>query len=457
MTRYPACYIRESSGEALNDREKEGQRIDCRTMAERDGLPADRLVEYDDWGRSGAGMKPAQQRMIEDIRAGRVEVVYARSMDRLTREGAKATLDFLQVAEKHGTRIVTQREGELSASVLDADPSRWLGFSTLAQFAEYESRVGKARAAKAMATKRRNGQRLGQPPYGTRPGEDAGAVVAAFREAGSYLGAARILATQGFKSRFSHRPSVRDGGGGMQGWSASTVKRIIQREAPELVPVANRAKGSRTRSAHFFSRLLICPHDGCVLTTMPRRDASTAYICREGHRAPKGTHPRPWTIAETGVLAWAKRALASQFEIRKVVERDSGFVADVTALEERKRRIVRAFTDGNLSDADYSAGIAAVDAELVRLQAAERASVTWRLGLDWTLPEAEVNSRLRDLWLGIRMEYVPMERPRKGVHTRAFDLVPVAPIWRTPPEEVNPDAEAELRDPEAAGLTVEPY
>jgi DNA invertase Pin-like site-specific DNA recombinase len=457
MMRYPACYIRESSGEALNDREKEGQRLDCRSMAERDGLSVASLIEYDDWGRSGAGMKPSQVRMIEDIRAGRVAVVYARSMDRLTREGAKATLDFLQLAEKHGTRIVTQREGELSASVLDADPSRWLGFSTLAQFAEYESRVGKARAVKAVATKRRNGQRLGQAPYGAKPGEDAGAVVAAFREAGSYLGAARILATQGFKSRFSYRPSVRDGGGGMQGWSASTVKRIVQREAPELIPVGNRAKGARTRGAHLFSRLLICPHDGCVLTTMPRKDASTAYLCREGHRAPKGTHPRPWAIAETRIRAWAVRELAGQFEARKVIERDDGVEADITALDERKRRIVRAFTDGNLSDADYEAGIAAVDAELVRLQAAERASVTWRLGLDWTLPEADVNSRLRDLWAGIRLAYVPMDGPRKGVHTRDFDLVPVEPIWRTALDEYSAEAEAELRDPEAAGLVVEDY
>ena len=89
-SRYAACYIRESMGEDTDD-SKEGQRQDCRTLATKDGTDPALLVEYDDWQRSGSesAKRPAQDKLIEDMRRGNVRVIYARSMDRLMRSTRK--------------------------------------------------------------------------------------------------------------------------------------------------------------------------------------------------------------------------------------------------------------------------------------------------------------------------------------------------------------------------------
>jgi DNA invertase Pin-like site-specific DNA recombinase len=455
MTR-PFAYVRKSTqgtAESMSD-----QIVNVRKIVERNGRPQDAanlVLLTADWGVSASREKRAKRldmtRLIEAIRAGEVSHLYAYSHDRLARD-VETSAALLNAMADAGIECTT---GERTFRPRDPmDRQQW-HFTAMQGEAYVEQAQRKAQDR--VANQRRRGVVLGQKSYGALPGEDAGAVVAAFTEAGSYLGAARMLAERGIKSRRSHLPNSRDGGGGMQGWSASTIKRIVSREAPGLIPVGNRVRGARTRGAHLFSRLLICPHDGSVMTTMPRKDASTAYLCREGHRAARGTHPRPWVIAETRIREWAMRALAAQFEVRKTVEKDDGTEASITAIEEDRRRLGVLYQTKALSDDEYLAGIARVDAELVRLQASERASVTWRLGLDWTLPEAEVNSRLRDLWSGIRLAYVPMDGPRNHVHTRDLDLVPVEPIWRTVPEAFDPAAEAELRDPEAAGLTIEPY
>ena len=81
-----AGYVRESSGDTLNDAEREGQRIDIRRLAERDGYAAASIVWYDDWGYSGTRRdRPAYVRLRADISEGNVEVVYVRSVDRLGR------------------------------------------------------------------------------------------------------------------------------------------------------------------------------------------------------------------------------------------------------------------------------------------------------------------------------------------------------------------------------------
>src|SRR5687768_3268865 len=114
-------YLRESAGDALNDEEREGQRIDIRRLAERDGHDPSTITWVDDWGRSGSrgSDRPAQARLMEDMAAGRVAVIYARAEDRLMRD-MRGSLDFEDLARAHGIRIVTQREGDVTAVDLDA-------------------------------------------------------------------------------------------------------------------------------------------------------------------------------------------------------------------------------------------------------------------------------------------------------------------------------------------------
>ena len=194
--RYAACYIRESSEDQSIEPERahEGQRLDCRHLAERDGYDPAALVEYDDWGRSGAAGKarPAQDRLIADMAAGRVAVVYARSEDRFMRDMAGMAI-FDQTAREHGVRIVTEREGDITG---EDEDTGFLQRTTRRMFAEHESRTAKLRRRKGLATQRRRidahiatgcpgyhvcgdwkDHQIGQPLYGAKPGEDIAVVV----------------------------------------------------------------------------------------------------------------------------------------------------------------------------------------------------------------------------------------------------------------------------------------
>jgi len=80
---------------------------------------------------------------------------------------------------------------------------------------------------------------------------------------------------------------------------------------------------------------------------------------------------------------------------------------------------------------------AEVEAEVARLEGMQRATITFRMGLDWGAPAGEVNTRLRELWAGVRLGYGPKAKgtPRMpaGPFERDHDLVPLGAIWRVMP------------------------
>lgn len=428
--RFAASYIRESMGDDTEEA-REGQRLDVRHLAAKDKRDPDTLIEYDDWSRSGSesARRPAQDRLLSDMRAGRVEVIYARSLDRLMRSTRKLA-DFLDAADATGTRIVTMREGE----VRQDNPSAWMFVQTIMTAAEYESRVGRVRAAHAVATKRRLGMDIGQKPYGALPGEDLQAVIDAFKEAGSYSGAVRLLNERGVKSRRSH---LKSSDGIEQSWAASTIRRILGREAPELVPVQPQ-RGARTVSTRFFSRLLVCPHDGSVLTTMPRKDASPAYLCRVGHRAARGDHPRPWVVAETRILPWAKEEAAKVQRLDFSYDEEARVASEdaVAQLAAKRGRWLEMYAEGDIDKAERDRRLAAIERERSKLESVRRVKTfTLQQGIDWTEPPSVVNTRLRELWSAIRLAYVPFVSV-KGAHPGEQSLVPVSADWIVPPDEL---------------------
>ena len=112
--------------------------------------------------------------------------------------------------------------------------------------------------------------------YGEADGEDGAVVLAAFRDAGSYSGAAKLLNERGVKPRDSTR-----------GWWPSSVAVVVKRMDPSVG--RRRDKGVRAGGSDFvLARLLRCPTCGTMLTgTRDReRPRRVRYSCRLGTALP---------------------------------------------------------------------------------------------------------------------------------------------------------------------------
>jgi site-specific DNA recombinase len=158
-----AIYTRKSTDDGLdqafNSLDAQRGAVEAYVQSQRgDGWVA--LAErYDDGGFSGGTTdRPAFQRLLRDIEAGKVDVVGVYKMDRLSR----SVLDFLQTMEfftKHGVTFVsvTQRidttgsMGELMSHLLVA-------------FGQFERKVISERTADKMSAARRKGMWTGGSP-----------------------------------------------------------------------------------------------------------------------------------------------------------------------------------------------------------------------------------------------------------------------------------------------------
>ena len=186
----------------------------------------------EDMGRSGkAGgerLRPGYQRLVAGIESGEYTEVYAIALSRFSRSVPELHA-LMELARNRGVRLVTAKEGTM-------DPHTATGrmiFNTWANFAEFVRDMAVEAANENVAVRRSRGDTMGRRPYGDRPGEDAALVVDAFREAGSYNGAATILNTAGIGSKLGRR------------WSGTTVRLVVARHAPTLAP-RNPARGRRS-------------------------------------------------------------------------------------------------------------------------------------------------------------------------------------------------------------------
>lgn len=87
-------------------------------------------------------------------------------------------------------------------------------------------------------------------------------------------------------------------------WTASTVKQVVTRNAPALLPPPTTQV--RVSSAFRLSGLLRC---GCgvMLTGRTHRGKFTAYSCRKSATDP--WHSKPHSISEDRVLPWVEREM----------------------------------------------------------------------------------------------------------------------------------------------------
>lgn len=418
MERYPAAYVRRSYVDAASsgDVSREVQEAAIRDLAHRDGYNGD-VEWYVDWGKSGSEAKASTRtryaEMLRAVEAGRVSVVYAYSLDRLNRSLVMSAR-FAKACEANDVRIVTAREGE----VRQDSPAEWLRWTILATFGEYELRTISARNAHAIAERRGKGGWIGRVAYGWKLERDADgvmvrvkdpavpvdAILDAVREKGTMLGAAKLLRERGIPT-----PD------GKAVWGNTSLRRIIEQHAPELLPKAGPTGRRQGGVSSKLSQLLVChcatPETRRVLTPEPGRKG---YRCRMAVRLGHEAHG-PGYVAERAILPWIKREAARWTAPGTHAQEAPNSDTRRADLTEQRRKLALAFSRAALDDATYEAEDGRLQAELRDLDAQ---GVVVPIGpIDWDhWSAADINAVLRAMW-----RYVEL----------GPDMRPVRAVWRT--------------------------
>lgn len=197
-----ALYLRQSLDKTGDGAAVDRQRDACLKLAEARGY--DVVAEYVDNSVSASSTKPrpAYTRMVADVRAGRVDVIVAWHVDRLTRKLTDLE-DLIDLSAKTGLTIATVT-GDLD---LSTDTGRLLG-RILASVARGEverkgARQKAAAAQRSAAGKPPTGPRgFGYSSDGTEVVDDEAAVIRKAYDlmlaGGTVRGVARLLNESGF-------------------------------------------------------------------------------------------------------------------------------------------------------------------------------------------------------------------------------------------------------------------
>jgi DNA invertase Pin-like site-specific DNA recombinase len=423
----PIAYIRRSVARKGDpgDVSREFQIDKVRALANGDG-PTLRILDGD-WGRSAAREKTDHRLaflgLIASVERGEVSTIYAYSSDRLARS-VRWAAQLLDACEAAGTTIVTS-EGRFAPG--DRMARSMFHFQAMQNEGALDGMTEKSSAVAAKRVER--GDVMGRAPYGfkheiingvstlvTREGEDPQHVVDAFVAAGSYLEAARALNEDHYPTRFEGKK-----------WDPTTVRNVVKRTAPELVPVRTR-RGAKTISTRLFSGLLVC-HCGRTLTSMPTK-WGVRYYCRVAHF--DASHARPYIVAESKVLKWAQAEVA---RLGKIVGLDyadvqAGATEKIAKFETRRERVLDMYESGDIDKAEKARRLAAIEAEMPAVESVRRIkSITLKGRIDWSGDPAAANGELRNLWRSVQM---------------GPDMLPASAQWN-----IEPPTDAEIAEAEA--------
>lgn len=409
----PIAYIRKSRvnphGPSLS---WEVQEAHVRDLAARNG-DAESLTILSDWGASGAaatglgstgrgGRRKVWAQLVAMIEGHQVSALYAYSLSRL----ARSTRELLDLAERcAATGVVVRLAKEGTLDFTSAHGRLYL--TVLAAVATFEADVSAERARDHVAVRRGRGDHIGQPPYGYMlvdgrlepdPGQPLEPILEAYREAGTYHGAARILNAQGLNTRGDTR------------WSDMTVRRVVARSegadhrpAKRGRPAAQPALLAGVLRCHCGGPMSPSRHshrkaDGTSVTYMD-------YTCwRARHDA---AHPRPLKVAESVLLSWIKEE-AARYGGPMAVEMEERTPASGPSREDlmaRRQRVIDNYEDGLIGRDERTAKVAAIDDEMERLD-----SLSWSMeelpeAIDWDNdPPDAINAVLRALWRSVRLD-----------------------------------------------------
>ena len=417
--------MRKSSVRDLaKDISPETQEREVRALAARHGDDGDALVMLSDWDVSGRAQYTKKRagylRLIAAIEAGECSVVYSYSLSRLGRSSAElAKLFDLCKARGVRIRLVVDNVDTSTAS------GRMMA-GVLADIAQFEAEVASERLLAMYETKRARAKEQGIDPrdavrtsrrYGEvrvngegetkGEGESGDAVLAAFRETGSFSKAARLLNERGVKPRDA------------DAWWASSVGVVVSRLDPE-VGARRRTRGARPASATFaLARLLRCGTCGHMLTGSSLPDGKggkrVRYACRFAESSP---HPRV-TISEHLVMPAVEEEAALYRDPDEFAAPDAR-VARSDELKARRQRVVESRLDGLLDRGEAARQAAEIDAELNRLAEPRRPDLRLAAGLT----PREVNDVFRSLWDHIDLDpatFQPVSFTWREPSTRAGD------------------------------------
>lgn len=404
-----AIYVRRSREiKGTKDRpsgvSREQQEASCRGLAAANGERVDSvLVDWDISGRKGEDKRPGFAELMDLVRGagpcptvqkgrekrvqhhptrGRIASVYAYDLSRIARN-TSLLKEVFDEADAHGVTVRLVKDS-IDTSTATGRMVRGI----IAEIAQWQSDVASERSLALVEKRRADGQRIGHPNYGERPGEDLPAVLRAYQDAGSILGAARLLNERSVPSRMG-KP-----------WASTTVREILVREG--AAPKRSRP-GAKARAPFAFYGLLRC-HCGHILTgTRYRNGSDPVYTTYKCHMARTVPNHGLGAVPEKRVLAWAAGEAARLELPGDELEVSARNDAERERLEAKRARIIDSYVDGTITSKDER------DRRLVEVDDAmevldDVVTVVRVEPIDWTWPPEALNAWLRSVFVEVQMD-----------------------------------------------------
>ncbi len=379
----------------------------CREFAARKGWVV--IEEYTDPGYSGTNdQRPAFQRMIDDVYAGKIQVIVFHKLDRFSRSLPDILYYFRELESRNIMLASTTEAFDFS------DPASRAQFHMLAVFAQWYIDNLSAETKKGKKQRALKGLYNGRLPFGYQPGPDGVAQVVpaeaeAIRQAFDAYATGKYTDKQVAELLNTLNLLTRRG----RGWSKDSVRDFLQNEFylglvkyhGDLLPGQHEAiinqetfdacqqvrashhAAPRSHATHFKTYLL-AGLLRCVQCDQTLRSQSSVHYryyrdmtAGRGLSCPdSGLSIKAETVeAEVGAVlsgmrlkdewqAEIRSALASEDERARLLERRR-------FLEGKLRRLGVAYVDGVVAEAEYQRERSAVQAELAGLVVPENVAV----------------------------------------------------------------------------------
>ena len=455
--------VRVSDVSQIDTHSLDAQKAEIGRWCERQGHEL--VGFYEDAGvsayKDGIAHRPGLTALLDDARAGKFDIVVVHTLDRLARN-VGVLRDVLRRLGESDVGFASVTEGFDYTT-----PGGKLILTNIVSASEFQSAMTGVHVAEAQRQRVDTGLPAGPVPFGYRapePGavsqpvlDEAEAVLEAFRrrDAGCpYSQAADLLNSQGFKTRDDHR------------FTAHAMKDIFNNpfyigviryrgdeypgEHRAIIPddLFQRVQARRNRRT-FQRRVdgergalqgrIFCVRCGNPLQSDRHRSGKPMY--RERHAHECGTNTR--SLMSDGVddqLGVVFGALDVPMDWRermaKLATKLEGSV-DVSKLQGKRRRVVRAFLDDNISEEGYDRRLAVIDAQIQIAQPASMPTVEVAVALFNDLPalwtEATNAERQRLLGPLVDKVYVDVELHQVAAITPApaFRLLLEGALTRT--------------------------